>query len=602
MPQVAGLKLAFARRFWSERGSIANPTLGEPLLSAQDEEAPRKMLHRSMSEDSISSSDGEGEELEFTLVGLVKSSAEQIRQTGIVEQYAADGHHPPKLLEYDSKRLTRGAGPFRALLSEARKHSILRFKNMRLELLLCVVVSALFGINGPFIESGVEEMLSSMWTVTSSGLFFILGPYMALMLTRWWDIREKCITALWDNIGQLNILAQTWFHTDSAADRAARHLVRRYGVLSHSLLCLTARGHDGPKALKELVNAGLLTAEEYKTLKPLPAKPQVVWGWMCKFWNQALTDIEAHHGGLQCTSVPGGESMVSSVLSKCMAARSAILLALTFVSTQVPFAYVHLLAMIVQFAQLVNAAWAGTHTGILLTQPLCLGNATLPSGYHRRIDLLRLQRCHPAFEVFSWYTTLIILMGWIIQVLAYPLIYNGLLSIGVALENPLGNAFMDLPTLAYQHYLHDECVAFASGIEAIDPADGWWPGLVRSSSPASRTPERSSEARSHDVSAEAAEDIALSSDEESSELTSGSKKKQFKRVGGKFAQIRPETSTESSSKAKDQAHEQAPSKIAPEVQQIAPVARSNTEPDLWRVIEQMKEDVPEDESEVSEEA
>ena len=182
MPQVAGLKLAFARRFWSERGSIANPTLGEPLLSAQDEEAPRKMLHRSMSEDSISSSDGEDEELEFTLVGLVKSSAEQIRQTGIVEQYAADGHHPPKLLEYDSKRLTRGAGPFRALLSEARKHSILRFKNMRLELLLCVVVSALFGINGPFIESGVEEMLSSMWTVTSSGLFFILGPYMALML------------------------------------------------------------------------------------------------------------------------------------------------------------------------------------------------------------------------------------------------------------------------------------------------------------------------------------------------------------------------------------------------------------------------------------
>ena len=94
----------------------------------------------------------------------------------------------------------------------------------------------------------------------------------------------------------------------------------------------------------------------------------------------------------------------------------------------------------------------------------------------------------------------------------------------------------------------------------------------------------------------------MSSDEESSELTSGSKKKQFKRVGGKFAQIRPETSTESSSKAKDQAHEQAPSKIAPEVQQIVPVARSNTEPDLWRVIEQMKEDVPEDESEVSEEA
>ena len=578
MPRGGLTKLAFARRFWTERGSIQNPTLGEPLLSAQDEEAPRKMLHRSMSEDSHSSSDEECDELEFTLVGLVKSSAEQIRQTGIVEQYAADGHHPSKLLEYDSKRLTRGAGPFRALVSEARKHSILRFKNMRSELLLCVVVSALFGISGPFIESGVEEMLSSMWNVTSSGLFFILGPYMALMLTRWWDIREKCITALWDNTGQLSILAETWFHTDSSADRAARRLVRRYGVLSHSLLCLTARGHDGPKELKELVNAGLLTTEEYKTLRLLPAKPQVVWGWMCKFWNHALTDVEAHRGGLKCSSVPGGESMVSSVLGKCMAARSAILLAMTFVTTQVPFAYVHLLAMIVQFAQLVNAAWAGTHTGILLTAPLCLGNATLPGGYHRRIDLLRLQRCHPAYEVFSWYTTLIILVGWIIQVLAYPLIYNGLLSIGVALENPLGNAFMDLPILAYQHYQHDECVALASGIEAVDAGGGWWQGLFRSDSPSSRSPERS-EGHSYDMSSAAVEDAmsdGVSGSDEESSIFSKRRPHTRRRSGCQSSQ---EVSTESH-------YEEAHAPAGPAHAQGVP--RSETEPDLWRVMAQLK--------------
>ena len=177
---------------------------------------------------------------------------------------------------------------------------------------------------------------------------------------------------------------------------------------------------------------------------------------------------------------------------------------------------------------------------------------------------------------------MIILVGWVIQVLAYPLIYNGLLSIGVALENPLGNAFMDLPTLAYQHYMHDECVSFASGMGAVDPTDGWWSGVVKSTSSSSRSPERS-EARSHGASsdADAPSEEASSSDEEAS-----TSKSEYERRG--CGRIKDSSHGSSRSLGGHQTTAGSAGAGKEAVAARVPVVRSDTEPDLWRVIEQMK--------------
>ena len=73
-------------------------------------------------------------------------------------------------------------------------------------------------------------------------------------------------------------------------------------------------------------------------------------------------------------------------------------------------------------------------------------------------------------------TSLLLAFG-ALRVATFTIIYNGLLSIGATLDNPLGNDPVDLPGLAYQVYMKDECEAFAAGVDAVDTGEGWWAGL-----------------------------------------------------------------------------------------------------------------------------
>lgn len=196
---------------------------------------------------------------------------------------------------------------------------------------------------------------------------------------------------------------------------------------------------------------------------------------MTRFWVCALSDDEAVRGGLATSRVPHAGNVAPQVLTLCMNARTSIGAALMYVTTQLPFSYTHLLALLVKFAQLVNAVYLGSHTGLLLSAPVCLDHATMPTGHTPRYSPP--PGCPMAITVYSYWAVTMIVLGWVVQVAAYPLIYNGLLSIGVGLENPLQNDFISLPELAYQHFANDECKAFHTGIGAIDRDAGWWPGL-----------------------------------------------------------------------------------------------------------------------------
>ena len=106
----------------------------------------------------------------------------------------------------------------------------------------------------------------------------------------------------------------------------------------------------------------------------------------------------------------------------------------------------------------VNAIDVGINTGReLLNDQDCAGVAS----------------CASANQFNAW---LLMAFG-AIRVATFTVIYNGLLSIGATLDNPLGNDPADLPGLAYQVYMKDESEAFATGVDAIDTRDGWWAGL-----------------------------------------------------------------------------------------------------------------------------
>ena len=77
------------------------------------------------------------------------------------------------------------------------------------------------------------SVISAVNSVVSAGLFFLLGPYVGLCITRWWQMRTEFLGGVWGAVADLNMWASVWFHSGSKGDVAARSLVQRYGLLAH---------------------------------------------------------------------------------------------------------------------------------------------------------------------------------------------------------------------------------------------------------------------------------------------------------------------------------------------------------------------------------
>ena len=320
------------------------------------------------------------------------------------------------------------------------------------------------------------DVVTSVNSTVSAGLFFLLGPYVGLCLTRWWQCRIDFLGGVWGAVADLNLYASIWFNSGSKADKAARELVHRYGLLAHMLLYKDARGQTN---LDDAIGKGLLLPHEATVLQPLPSRTQMVFAWLIDFFNRALS--EEGSKALGTTPVPHGSMQAPLILKRCVEGRGAAGGALALVYTQLPFPYVHLLAMLVQVACVVNAMVQGAKTGWILSSPQCLGDAVLPTTHHYRFEVL--EGCPPALYVYHWTATCLIFCGLLVSIVIYPVIYHGLLSIGVMISNPLGTELVDFPGSFYQHVMKAELSGFAKCTDAVDlktdrAAGGrWWEGL-----------------------------------------------------------------------------------------------------------------------------
>ena len=178
------------------------------------------------------------------------------------------------------------------------------------------ILSLAFSMLGPFVGSRSDSALSSLNTVLAGGLFFILGPYVATAVNRWWAVRRDGVGGLWGAVDDLSTWAAVWFHRKTTADRNARALVLRYGLLSHALLYKEARNESDQ--LEDLIAAGLLLEHEVQALQPLAGKPLVVCAWLTHFWTRALS------GELDVTPIAHAPQLSPMVLSTCMKARGAM--------------------------------------------------------------------------------------------------------------------------------------------------------------------------------------------------------------------------------------------------------------------------------------
>ena len=223
------------------------------------------------------------------------------------------------------------------------------------------------------------------------------------------------VGGLWGAVDDLCVWSAAYFYRKTLPDRAARARCCGMGC-SHALLYKQARGEDDQ--LQDLTAAGLLTPQEQIALQPLPSKPLAVWAWLSHFWARALA------GDLSVTPIAHAPQLAPMVMDKCAQGRGALGLALSYVDSQQPFPYVHLLALLTDLALIVNAATVGLSAG-------------------RDVHDVHTMRGEVS----------LLLLCAFLRIASFVLVFNGLLAVAVVLDNPLGDDPADLPALAYQSYM-----------------------------------------------------------------------------------------------------------------------------------------------------
>merc|ERR1719506_2190762 len=189
--------------------------------------------------------------------------------------------------------------------------------------------------------------------------------------------------------------------------------VLKWGLASVSLIVNACRGNDrieslGPKG------DGILTEEELEVFKEVPvrARPTVLWCWTLMLVAKLSDEFGIAPGKYR------------DVAMECVAARNGISLIWTYLKTQLPFAYVHLVTFLVNLNNLV----VSIKCGVVLAM---------------------------AMKAEAWPQC----VNQLLYILVVPPLYQGLLGISHVIHDPFGEDLLDFPVMAFQEITNESCVS-----------------------------------------------------------------------------------------------------------------------------------------------
>lgn len=260
-------------------------------------------------------------------------------------------------------------------------------------------------------------------TYFNSILPFLFGIYLNNLFGRWWAMRTEGIGMINNSVNNLSVMLSSQCHGSKFAE--AQHVMLRYGLLSHELTFRIARGTDGD--LTDMLQAGALTMEENKVLKNLAGgKAQAVWVWIQMLWD----------GLFKNDLIPSSVHQVA--LEHISNGRQAAKVIRTYLNTQMPFAYTHLMACLVH----VNLFVLAIQAGIVIAK--CIGKLQNRAAGHEVADI----QAEVLLITQMLYLTLI------------PLIYLGFLEFANEIADPFGVDTNDFPRPALHNVMHDENESF----------------------------------------------------------------------------------------------------------------------------------------------
>jgi len=271
-------------------------------------------------------------------------------------------------------------------------------KMMCLQQIFIVVAVAVLGRHLGLLEEDVHsfDMLTKQ---TSSLVPLILGLYISFCLARWWALREKSIGSVFSCLTDVCMLMAV--QRPEPEWKPLHVQLSKFGLASIQLILKAARNHTG---LDDLLTNELLTQDEVEYLVQLELfqRPVAVWSWILRLCSFGFVGL------------PPPEYNV--IQASCTQAKASIDNIYTYMQTQLPFAYVHLVACLTHVQNVLVAI----HGGLMIS--LDFGGTEV------------------------WLREL----GMAVVVC---LVYQGLLALTYVIENPFGDDLLDFPIKSYTAYV-----------------------------------------------------------------------------------------------------------------------------------------------------
>jgi hypothetical protein len=346
----------------------------------------------------------------------------------------------PKILNYDLDTLI-GTGALHTAAKTAGTIFTMDPVLAKSQLMYMAIFGAAFCLRHFAFPDGVrinQHELENLAEYLNVFIPFILGLYISSGLSRWWSLRVDGLGAVLDAAQNTALLMSGMFPGPEWVE--LHDQVLKWALASVTLIVHSCRGSGNIDGLGPSGD-NLITAEEKEILETAPyrARPVLIWTWIL------LLNAKACHEH----NLPEGK--YRDIAAECLFARNGISTIWTFLRTQLPFAYVHLVTFLVNVNNLVVAVKCGILSSMAIKE-----------------------------EIWSQ------LVNQVLFLFVVPPLYQGLLGISHVIHDPFGEDLLDFPVMAFQENLNESAFSLTSS--------GWkCPALKMNWNPVSNHAEKKAE-------------------------------------------------------------------------------------------------------------
>jgi len=321
------------------------------------------------------------------------------------EVLGRDGH--PKILRYDMKALVK----YSALGTLFCNGTVFTVDHTALinVLIMVILMWAVAVLSVQFndlskLQSLNLKPLQALSLQINSFVPFCLAYYVALSLNRWWALRVAALGKVFDSFANVSMLVSCELSDKKWID--LRNQVAKYGIASIELLVQAARDKENIQALLDM---DVLTPPEVEAVKKktyIWQRPMMMWAWIMRICLASLDHNK---------SPP---PVAAQTITHCLNAREGMATINAYLDTQLPFAYVHLITLLVNLQNLVFAILSGITIAVAYAD----GNVA-------------------------------VIIQQSVSCMLVTLIYQALLQITYMVLDPFGDDVLDFPIKAYTTFI-----------------------------------------------------------------------------------------------------------------------------------------------------